>query len=358
MQTFTSPRGPTQISVHSPLNLSRERDLQHPQATKNAELRAKYEDLLTKGKEAKEVAEIEKLLNSLRKLVLLEGLPTDASSDGDNLRGRVWKVLLRVKNVSADNYVALVNKGQVETRLYDKIRNDTFRTFKTNVAYNKKVPENTLIRLLNAFIHSCDKHSNISYVQGMNVICAVFLYIMNELDAFYCFSQFVKFHVPLYFHPGIEGAFEGVKLVDEVMKIVDPELYLHLISKEHKADVYAMGPVLSFGACTPPLEELLKLWDLFIAFGAHLNIVCVVAQIVIGREEILAAERPNLRTLPPLEANVIISVAIQLLRQLPDDLYKRLMQHPWKAKKSSRKFNTLPRNFKGKGKFPDMDALF
>jgi cell cycle arrest protein BUB2 len=46
----------------------------------------------------------------------------------------------------------------------------------------------------------------------MNVICAPFLYVMPELDAYHCFSQFVRFHAPLYFHPGIEGAFEGLKV--------------------------------------------------------------------------------------------------------------------------------------------------
>lgn len=38
--------------------------------------------------------------------------------------------------------------------LYDKIRNDTHRTFRTDQTYHDAVPEETLIRVLNAFCNS------------------------------------------------------------------------------------------------------------------------------------------------------------------------------------------------------------
>jgi len=154
-------------------------------------------------------------------------------------------------------------------------------------------------------------------------------------------------HCPLYFHPGIEGAFAGLQLLDDILRLVDFELYSHLIAKNLKADVYAMPPVLSLSACTPPLDELLHLWDFLIAFGLHLNVVSVAAQIVLIREDLLRIDRPNslLRTLPPLDANLIISVAIHLVRQLPEDLYHQLVTHPYQTRKT-RKYNTLPKNFK------------
>ena len=54
--------------------------------------------------------------------------------------------------------------------------------------------------------------SDIIYVQGLNVICGVFLYVMPELDAFACLSKFVKELVPLYFSPRIVGAYAGLKV--------------------------------------------------------------------------------------------------------------------------------------------------
>lgn len=91
--------------------------------------------------------------------------------------------------------------------------------------------------------------------------------------------------------------------MDSILKIVDPELFAHLSSKGQLAETYAMPrnelfsenltniAVLSFSGCTPPLEELLKLWDFFFAFGVHLNIIAVVAQIILNREELLNSEK-------------------------------------------------------------------
>lgn len=49
--------------------------------------------------------------------------------------------------------------------------------------------------------------------------------------------------------------------------------------------------ILSFSASTPPLEELLRVWDFFFAFGIHLNVISVIAQIVLIRDELLASEQ-------------------------------------------------------------------
>lgn len=136
------------------------------------ELRQKYEALLEEGN--KHPDQIARNLYELRKLILLCGLPEEDDKISSNsetectLRGRVWKVLLRVTDIDANRYISLVQKGSAEEAVYNKIRNDTFRTFKTNDDYKQKVPEHKLIRLLNAFAHSCGtagKASKISYVQ-------------------------------------------------------------------------------------------------------------------------------------------------------------------------------------------------
>jgi cell cycle arrest protein BUB2 len=79
--------------------------------------------------------------------------------------------------------------------------------------------------------------------------------------------------------------------VDKVLATVDPKLAAYLLSKGMHAELYAFPSVLTFCACTPPLPEVLRLWDLFFAFGAHLNIVCIVAQLVLMRDTILANPR-------------------------------------------------------------------
>ncbi|CAJ0749883.1 19228_t:CDS:2, partial [Entrophospora sp. SA101] len=44
----------------------------------------------------------------------------------------------------------------------------------------------------------------ITYVQGMNVLAAPFLFVMPELDAFYSFSAFIQHFCPLYVTPNLE----------------------------------------------------------------------------------------------------------------------------------------------------------
>jgi cell cycle arrest protein BUB2 len=87
--------------------------------------------------------------------------------------------------------------------------------------------------------------------------------------------------------------------------------------------------VLTLSACTPPLPEVLKLWDFLLAYGAHLNILCVVAQLLLMREELLAAQSPMklLRQFPPLNAKKIIDMAVRLVKRIPPELFDQLVDH-------------------------------
>ncbi len=66
-----------------------------------------------------------------------------------SLRGKVWKLLLGTYKISALEYITLVTKGP--SSVYDKIKNDTFRTLATDKKFLQTVDENMLSRVLNAF---------------------------------------------------------------------------------------------------------------------------------------------------------------------------------------------------------------
>lgn len=52
-----------------------------------------------------------------------------------------------------------------------------------------------------------------SYVQGMNVLAAPFLYTMpSEIEAFTCFTKFIEESAPLYVQPTLEGVHRGLKV--------------------------------------------------------------------------------------------------------------------------------------------------
>ena len=257
-------------------------------------------------------------------------------------------ILLDSPVMATDDYLALVHRGA--SPAYAKIRNDTFRTLTTDPLFRRRVSEASLIRLLNAIawkLHdvreeqrkdrpesarsslahddaivrgSVQSHgmgtspaaknraraltlttegSETSvaaepgtYVQGMNVLAAPFLYAArSEAEAFVAFYSLLTRECPGYIRGAMDGVHKGLALVDKVLAILDPKLSLYLTSKGMTAEIYAFPSVLTLCACTPPLPEVLRLWDFLFAYGPHLNILCIVAQLWLIRKQILESSR-------------------------------------------------------------------
>jgi cell cycle arrest protein BUB2 len=132
----------------------------------------------------------------------------------------------------------------------------------------------------------------IGYVQGMNVLCGPFLYASrSEVEAFTGFEKLITSECPGYVRGSMEGVHKGLALVDRVLEVVDQKLYAHLMAHRMEARIWAFASVLTMCACTPPLTEVLRLWDFLFAYGPHLNILCIVAQLVLIRTSILESPR-------------------------------------------------------------------
>lgn len=264
----------------------------------------------------------------------------------------MWLILLNAPILETDAYLALIHRGA--SPAYSKIRNDTFRTLTTDPLFRRRVSEASLIRLLNAIawkLHDAREHRTRdpsiasssrrsldqsssrpgtgyssgygspasspaakhraraltlttegsetsvaaepgTYVQGMNVLAAPFLYAArSEAEAFVAFHQLLTKELPGYIRGAMDGVHKGLALVDKVLAIVDPKLSLYLLSKGLSAEIYAFPSVLTLCACTPPLPEVLRLWDFLFAYGPHLNILCIVAQLVMIRTKIMDSPR-------------------------------------------------------------------
>ncbi|KAF8544244.1 rab-GTPase-TBC domain-containing protein [Trichophaea hybrida] len=277
---------------------------------------------------SKPPASLTEALQDLRYLILTQGVAADTDGNS-NLRIYIWSILLGVAPMRTNEYVTLVRRGASSS--YSKIRNDTFRTLATDPLFRRRVSESSIIRLLNAFQWKMkDTGEDAQYVQGMNVIAAPFLYAArSEVEAFSLFAVFIQRECPGYVRPTMEGVHSGLKLVDQVLETVDQKLYTHLQSKFLTAELYAFPSVLTLSACTPPLPEVLKLWDFLLAYGAHLNILCVVAQLLLMRDELLTAQSPMklLRQFPPLNAKTIITAAVGLVKKIPSELFDQVVDH-------------------------------
>ncbi|KAK2765406.1 hypothetical protein FQN54_008252 [Arachnomyces sp. PD_36] len=315
--------------------------------------------------------DVEEGLQELRYLVLSNRVDSDIDGMSPN-RIYLWLALLRLEPFPTDDYLALVHRGR--SPAYTKIRNDTFRTLATDPLFKRRVTEASLIRLLNAVawrIHDAKRANTQSrspsghmkhrsegsalanevdinqdtpsppapqsatadsavYVQGMNVLCAPFLYAArSEVEAFALFHYFVTRECPGYIRGAMDGVHKGLKLVDKCLEVVEPKLANHLFSRGMHAELYAFPSVLTMCACTPPLPEVLHLWDFLFAYGPHLNILCIVAQLIRMRDSILSSSNPNkiLRSFPPLDAKEIIALTVLIVRKIPDGLYEELVNH-------------------------------
>eukprot|EP00767_Chilomastix_cuspidata_P003080 gnl/Chilomastix_cuspidata/3200.p1 GENE.gnl/Chilomastix_cuspidata/3200~~gnl/Chilomastix_cuspidata/3200.p1 ORF type:complete len:345 (-),score=160.20 gnl/Chilomastix_cuspidata/3200:962-1996(-) len=261
-----------------------------------------------------------------------QAVQTSVSATCCSLRGKVWKALLRIPEIDASEYFGLVAKGP--STLDGKIRQDTFRTFDSNQLFAQRVPEEQLIRLLNAFVHDIQERPlaaapGLGYVQGMNVLCAPLLYVMPEVEAFFCFRRLVKCVCPFYVTQNIEGVMAGVELLDRVIAAADPVLAEHLRTHDVHAHTWGVPPVMTFGAASPPLAEVLILWDFLLAFGLHWGIVCTAARVVALRDRVLASSSPYalLRDLPPLDAALTLRIALSLFPKLGPELCRLVREH-------------------------------
>ena len=220
----------------------------------------------------------------------------EAGKDGmSDYRIYLWLVLLNIPALPTNEYLELVHRGR--SPAYDKIKNDTFRTLATDTLFKRRVTDASITRVLNSVawrLH--DTHRNDAdsalYVQGMNVLSAPFLYASrSESEAFTLFHTFVTRECPGYIRGAMEGVHKGVALVDKCLAIINPSLASFLQSKNLPAKIYAFSSVLTFCACTPPLPEVLHLWDFLFAYGPHLNILCIVAQLLLLKDALVASPR-------------------------------------------------------------------
>lgn len=274
----------------------------------------------------------ENSLSQLRYMILIEGLGIPEGYEQCPYRSYVWSIMCKVPVFPVQKYAKLINSipKKLSPELYLKIKNDTFRTLMNDRTFHSKVSEDVLMRLLAAIAISIP-NSKVGYVQGMNVLLAPIAYVCHksEPQAFAIFHHLVTEQIPLYITPNLDGVHTALSLVDMILKIIDPVLSSYLDSKFLKAEIYAFPSVLTLCACTPRLKSVIKLWDFLFAFGTHMNILFIVAQLILNRSTLLQTPQPMkiLRSFPNLEENDIIKLSLSFIPEIPKELYDLIARH-------------------------------
>ncbi|CCE90842.1 Bub2p TDEL_0B07130 [Torulaspora delbrueckii] len=282
-------------------------------------------------------------LAQLRYLILSEGLPASNDKHQQRVRCYVWSVLARTSmERSTQIYLSLLQLGSAPQPIFQKIKNDTFRTLQTDPKFINVVSEDSLIRCLSCFAWQClqiqrdedgngSAHQVSTYVQGMNVLMAPLLYSCpSEPMAFQLFSTLCYSLIPTYLDSNLTGVHNGARLLDICLKIIDPKLSKFLSDNLLTAEIYGIPSILTLSSCNKPLDQVCKLWDFMFAYGFHMNILFVVALLVTIRTRILNSESPmNLltRQLPDFDADEIIKLGVGFVAKIPSDYYNLLVQH-------------------------------
>jgi cell cycle arrest protein BUB2 len=285
-------------------------------------------------------------LSLLRHSIVTTGV--SATKEGmSDYRVYLWLALLNIAPLPTDTYLSLIHRGRSPS--YEKIANDVFRTLATDTLFKRRVTDASLTRVLNATawrIHD-DQQSQQSppsetqsqtqpqlqntYLQGINVLCAPLLYCSrSETQAYALLTSLLTAHIPSYISPTMSGVHAGLDLIDRILALREPHLASFLLDT-HKlpAKIYAFPSVLTMCACTPPLPEVLKLWDFLFAFGVHLNVVSVVAQLILMKQKLYESPSPGklLRSFPQLDAKAIIALTLVIVRDLPEEVYAEVVLH-------------------------------
>jgi len=304
----------------------------------NDKLRQEYETLLATG--ATEPEKIDENLNKLRELILLKGFPQETleekrrPDDAITLRGRIWKILLRVRKMNPEKYENLVSKGP--SGCDDTIVLDATRTLSNETEFRERVTNDKLVRVLNAWQHDLNARGHKeAYCQGVNCYVAPLLYVMPELDAFHCLCKLTKWHCPLYLSDenNVSGVWKGVELFMEILKEMDPELAQYLEQKECDPLTYAVPAIQGMNISLRPISEWLQLWDVALCLGIHLHLIFTVARVLLVRDLIRGADHPNdylgHNRWPSLPAKSIINLGMHIVRSLPENLYTKVLYHPF-----------------------------
>lgn len=276
--------------------------------------------------------------DAIRRLILLEGLPSDANAlhtpyfGRCSLRGLLWKALLGIGVVDADEYASLVRNGPSIDD--SRVREDARRTFAKSDDFTTRVPTDKIIRLLNAYILWRGNCRGI-YAQSMSLLAAPFLYVMPEPDAFHCFRAFLDGKVRSYVQR-YAGARSACQLLDKCVKSRLPDLNVVLTRHGLNAEVYAFPVMSSLGMCVRPVFDTVRLWDIVLAFGVHMHIVFTLARLALCSESIVreaqqtGAAPLSTRELEQgfgLDAETVLAKGVSLSAQIDVELYAELVDH-------------------------------
>lgn len=181
-----------------------------------------------------------------------------------SLRLRVWSLLLLKSNVISTASLPLPQESCIEQHVLEA---DVRRTRATIAEFLSKEYQDALTHILQTF---CLQYK-IQYKQGMNEILAPFLLIHSPskgtLLTYHLFEAFILRYAERYVCQDDDSfLFKSFRLFSLLLTYHDPQLALHLLEQDFPPELYSPPWFLTLYSRSLPLKDVLRLWDLLIAW--------------------------------------------------------------------------------------------
>ncbi|OBA24922.1 hypothetical protein HANVADRAFT_54225 [Hanseniaspora valbyensis NRRL Y-1626] len=272
------------------------------------------------------------LSNALKQLRY--SLLTNKSHISSKLRIELWCILLQIdlNGITTDyiNGVTTMKEENIYLDWYKKIDQDISRTFINTSLSKNPTKQKQLKRILYLFAYN-----NNFYIQGMNVILAPIL-TMTDIEPI-AYAIFDKSMLKLnnYYNESLslDRIHNGCKLVETVLSKIDPKLYKKFNKLSYPLHLLVVPSIMTLSGNAEPVTEVLKMWDFIIAYGVHLNVLFIVAQLVIVRDTILKINSEEelfnyLRKMPKLDDGMrVVKLGIGFIDRLGRDFLQELIDH-------------------------------
>ena len=82
-----------------------------------------------------------------------------------------------------------------------------------------------------------------------------------------------------------------LQLLNQCLKYLNDDVHTYLQLNDYSPDDYARCCLLSFSAHGQPEEQVIKLWDLFLLHGLHLNVLVAASRMLLAKDDIMGGTR-------------------------------------------------------------------
>ncbi|KAL6928794.1 hypothetical protein ACO0SA_002123 [Hanseniaspora valbyensis] len=272
------------------------------------------------------------LSNALKQLRY--SLLTNKSHISSKLRIELWCILLQIdlNGITTEyiNGVTTMKEENIYLDWYKKIDQDISRTFINTSLSKNPTKQKQLKRILYLFAYN-----NNFYIQGMNVILAPILTMTDIEPIAYAIFDKLMLKLNNYYNESLslDRIHNGCKLVETVLSKIDPKLYKKFNKLSYPLHLLVVPSIMTLSGNAEPVTEVLKMWDFIIAYGVHLNVLFIVAQLVIVRDTILKINSEEelfnyLRKMPKIDDGMrVVKLGIGFIDRLGRDFLQELIDH-------------------------------